>query len=167
MPDGLSVQSFTDYFDNAARARALMVTFRDSVAVAICASAMGFVLAWTLTVSASRLLKIGIWLAVSLPLLMGTVVKNYALLILLQRRGIIKNLLVGSRLVDRPLPLLYNETAVIVGILYTLLPYAVVPIYAALLNIELDMVRAAESMGASRFTAIRTIVLPILAPSLI
>ena len=103
----------------------------------------------------------------SLPLLMGTVVKNYALLIILQRRGILNSLLVGTGLVAQPLQLLYNEAAVVIGILYTLLPFAVVPIFAALLTVDFDMVRAAESMGASRLTAIRSIVLPIVRPVMI
>lgn len=167
MPDGLGFGAFVDYFQNAARVRSLIVTFRDSAAVAVLATAMGFVLAWTLVASPSRLLRGFVWLAVSLPLLMGTVVKNYALLLLLQRRGVVNSLLVGSGLVDQPLSLLYNEAAVVIGILYTLLPYAVVPIFATLLTINFDMIRAAESMGAGRFTAIRTVVLPLALPVMI
>jgi putative spermidine/putrescine transport system permease protein len=167
MPEGLSLSVFSDYFANAARLRALIVTFRDSAAVAVLAAFMGFVLAWTLVASQSRVLKGTIWLAVSLPLLMGTVVKNYALLIILQRRGLLNNLLIGTGITSQPLQLLYNETAVVIGILYTLLPYAVVPIFAALLTINLDMVRAAESMGATRFGAIRTVVLPIAWPAIV
>jgi ABC-type spermidine/putrescine transport system permease subunit I len=167
MPDGFNLAAFSDYFANAARIRALVVTFRDSAAVAVAATFMGFVLAWALVSSSSRLLRGAIWLAVSLPLLMGTVVKNYALLIILQRRGIVNSLLVGTGLVAQPLQLLYNEAAVVIGILYTLLPFAVVPIFAALLTVDFDMVRAAESMGASRLTAIRSVVLPIVRPVMI
>jgi ABC-type spermidine/putrescine transport system permease subunit I len=167
MPDGFNLAAFSDYFSNAARVRALVVTFRDSAAVAVAATFMGFVLAWALVSSSSRLLRGVIWLAVSLPLLMGTVVKNYALLILLQRRGILNSLLVGTGLVAQPLQLLYNEAAVVIGILYTLLPFAVVPIFAALLTVDFDMVRAAESMGASRLAAIRSVVLPIVRPVMI
>jgi ABC-type spermidine/putrescine transport system permease subunit I len=166
-PDGFSLSVFSDYFANAARIRALVVTFRDSAAVAVAATFMGFVLAWALVSSASRLLRGAIWLAVSLPLLMGTVVKNYALLIILQRRGIVNSLFVGTGLVAQPLQLLYNEAAVVIGILYTLLPFAVVPIFAALLTVDFDMVRAAESMGASRLTAIRSVVLPTVRPVMI
>jgi ABC-type spermidine/putrescine transport system permease subunit I len=167
MPDGFDLKAFSDYFANAARVRALVVTFRDSAAVAIAATLMGFVLAWALVSSSSRALRGLIWVAVSLPLLMGTVVKNYALLIILQRRGILNSLLVGTGLVAQPLQLLYNEAAVVIGILYTLLPFAVVPIFAALLTVDFDMVRAAESMGASRLTAIRSVVLPIVRPVMI
>jgi ABC-type spermidine/putrescine transport system permease subunit I len=167
MPDGFNLGAFSDYFANAARVRALVVTFRDSAAVAVAATFMGFVLAWALISSSSRLLRGAIWLAVSLPLLMGTVVKNYALLIILQRRGIVNSLLVGAGLVAQPLQLLYNEAAVVIGILYTLLPFAVVPIFAALLTVDFDMVRAAESMGASRLAAIRSVVLPIVRPVMI
>jgi mannopine transport system permease protein len=167
MPNGFNLEAFSDYFANAARVRALVVTFRDSAAVAVAATFMGFVLAWALISSSSRLVRGLIWVAVSLPLLMGTVVKNYALLIILQRRGILNSLLVGTGLVAQPLQLLYNEAAVVIGILYTLLPFAVVPIFAALLTVDFDMVRAAESMGASRLTAIRSIVLPIVRPIMI
>jgi ABC-type spermidine/putrescine transport system permease subunit I len=167
MPDGLNLAAFSDYFANAARVRALVVTFRDSAAVAVAATFMGFVLAWALISSSSRPLRGLIWVAVSLPLLMGTVVKNYALLIILQRRGILNSLLVGTGLVAQPLQLLYNEAAVVIGILYTLFPFAVVPIFAALLTVDFDMVRAAESMGASRLTAIRSVVLPIVRPVMI
>ncbi|MBY3064540.1 ABC transporter permease [Rhizobium laguerreae] len=167
MPDGLSLHSFRDYFDNAARLRALIVTFRDSAAVAVLAVTMGFVLAWTLLVSKSNLLKALIWVGVALPLLMGTVVKNYALLLILARRGLLNNLLVDIGLIDMPLKLLYTESAVVVGILYTMLPYAVIPIFSSLMALDFDMVRAAESMGASRFTAIRTVVLPFILPGIV
>ncbi len=167
MPDGFGLYSFVDYFENAARIKALVVTFRVSAVVALLAASMGFVLAWTLISSSSRLLKTAIWLAVTLPLLMGTVVKNYALLVILQRRGLLNTLLINTGLIDQPLKLLYNEPAVIIGILYTLLPFAVAPIYTALLTVDLDLVRAAESMGAMRFAAVRTVVLPMIWPALV
>jgi putative spermidine/putrescine transport system permease protein len=66
-----------------------------------------------------------------------------------------------------PLKLLYTESAVIVGILYTMLPYAVIPIFTSLMALDFDMVRAAESMGASRFTAIRTVVIPFILPGVV
>ncbi len=167
MPDGFNLESFHDYFENAARLRALIVTFRDSAAVAVLAIIMGFVLAWTLVTSRSGLLKALIWIAVALPLLMGTVVKNYALLLILSRRGVLNNLLVATGLIDLPLKLLYNEFAVVVGILYTMLPYSVIPIFTSLMALDFDMVRAAESMGASRFTAIRTVVIPFVWPGIV
>jgi ABC-type spermidine/putrescine transport system permease subunit I len=167
MPDGFGLRSFVDYFENGARITALIVTFRVSAIVALLSSSMGFVLAWTLISTSSRVLKTAIWLAVMLPLLMGTVVKNYALLIILQRRGLFNTLLIESGLIDQPLKLLYNESAVVIGILYTLLPFAVAPIYTALLTVDFDLIRAAESMGATRFAAVRSIVLPLIWPALV
>jgi mannopine transport system permease protein len=165
MPDGLGLGSFQQYFSNAARFRALEVTFRDSALVAVLAVGIGYVLAWPLVVSRSRLLKGLIWLAVLLPFMMGTVVKNYAWLILLQRRGLINTALIKAGILSAPLPLLYNEFAVVVGILYTLLPYAVIPIFTTLRTIDLDMVRAAETLGATRTRAVLSIVVPLSAAS--
>lgn len=165
MPEGTGLTSLRDYFSNAARLRALVITFRDSALVAALAIVCGYVLAWTLVTSRSRFLKALVWASVALPFLMGTVVKNYALIILLARRGIVNNLLIKAGIIQEPLHLLYNEFAVVVGILYTMLPYAAIPLYTALLTIDLDMVRAAESLGAGRIRAIWTIVLPLSLPS--
>jgi len=57
------------------------------------------------------------------------------------------------------------DVAVVLGMLYTMLPYAILPIYASLVNLDTSIVSAAESLGASRTRAVRDVVLPLIAPS--
>ena len=69
--------------------------------------------------------------------------------------------LTGSGLIDTPLPLLFNSTGVLIGMVHVLLPYAVLPIYAALIRIDPALLRASEGLGASPATTFRRVLLPL------
>ncbi|MCD6059253.1 MAG: binding-protein-dependent transport system inner rane component [Thermomicrobiales bacterium] len=129
------------------------------------ATLIGLVIAWELRTTHSRWKRAALWSATLFPLWTSVVVRNYAFTILLQRKGVINTALVSAGIVDEPLGILYTDTAVILGMLYTMLPYAILPIYASLVNIDTTLVGAAESLGASRPRAIAGIVLPLIAPS--
>jgi ABC-type spermidine/putrescine transport system permease subunit I len=59
------------------------------------------------------------------------------------------------------LPLLFNHAGVLIGMVHVLLPYAVLPIYAALARIDPALLRASEGLGASRLTTFRRVLLPL------
>ncbi|MBM3554105.1 MAG: ABC transporter permease, partial [Alphaproteobacteria bacterium] len=71
--------------------------------------------------------------------------------------------LLAGGIVDQPLSFLFNFTGVIIGMVHVLLPYAALPIYAALVKIDPALMRASEGLGASRFTTFRRVVLPLAA----
>ena len=122
-------------------------------------------IAWELRTTRSRWKRAALWSATLFPLWTSVVVRNYAFTILLQRKGVLNTALVSTGIIDEPLGILYTDTAVILGMLYTMLPYAILPIYASLVNVDTTLVGAAESLGASRPRAIVGIVLPLIAPS--
>ena len=70
-------------------------------------------------------------------------------MVLLGRTGLINQLLQGIGLIEAPLPLLYNKTAVVIGMTYVLLPYMVLTLFAAMRSIDHNLLRAARGMGAS------------------
>ena len=86
---------------------------------------------------------------VLLPLWISVLVRTFSWMLLLERNGPVNRLLVGSGLVDQPLSLLFNHTGVLIGMVHVLLPYAVLPIYAALVRIDPALLRASEGLGAS------------------
>jgi putative spermidine/putrescine transport system permease protein len=102
---------------------------------------------------------VALWLAVLIPLWMGTVVKNYAIVILLSAEGPLEDLL--RELGLGPLSVLYTSTAVGIGMVYTMIPYAVFALYGVFASVDGSLLQAARGMGASRLYAIRTIVLPL------
>lgn len=101
---------------------------------------------------------------VLVPLWTSVLVRSYAWIVLLQRTGIVNSTLIGLGVIDEPLRLIYTEGAVLVAMTHVLLPFMILPIYAALKNISPDLERAALSLGSSRFTAFREVTLPLSAP---
>jgi len=90
---------------------------------------------------------------VLIPLWTSVLVRSYAWIVLLQRNGIINNALVSTGIVSQPLRLLYTEGAVILAMTHVLLPFMILPIYAALRTIPDELTRAARNLGAGAWTA--------------
>lgn len=97
---------------------------------------------------------------IAVPSWLNLLVKNYAWIVLLRREGIINSLLGYAGVIHSPLPLLFNEWAVLAGLLHTNLPFMILPIYAGLERIDQRLIEAAQDLGASRMQIFRRVVIP-------
>jgi putative spermidine/putrescine transport system permease protein len=158
-PEGIRI--YTEFFRSRANVRALSLTFAYSAVVTVLALIIGAALAWPLRVTHSRMVRLLFWTAVLVPGWMGVVIKNYAFLIILGKNGVLNTTLQALHLTDRPLDILYTPTAVVIGMLYTMLPYAVLPLYVTFLTIDTSLIAAAENLGASWLQAMMSIALPL------
>lgn len=152
-------QVFTADADRAA----LLRTIRVSLIVTVLALLLGGALAWSLRSAVSRWWRLLLWTAVLAPFWMSVVVKNYALILILRRGGPLHELLANVGLASADDDLLYSEGAVIIGMLYAMLPYAVLSLYAAFAALDTTLLGAAEVLGASRVRALIGIALPLCA----
>ena len=159
-------RSFIDFFHSKANVRALTVTLMMCTVVTVLAIVLGAILAWALRATRSRIGRFLLLTAVLVPLWMGVVVKNYAFLVILGRRGILNKTLQFLHITNEPLSLLYTPTAVAIGMLYSMLPYAVLPLYSIFVTIPLELPLAAESLGATRTRAMTSVVAPLAVPGL-
>jgi spermidine/putrescine transport system permease protein len=91
---------------------------------------------------------------------MNLLVKNYAWIVILRRQGVLNTMLAWLGLVDSPLPLLFNDGAVLIGLVHTYLPFMVLPLYAALERMDWTLVEAARDLGAGGWQVFRRIVVP-------
>ncbi|TIL32564.1 ABC transporter permease [Mesorhizobium sp.] len=98
---------------------------------------------------------------VMLPLWTAILVRTYGWLVLLRRDGLINAALTGSGLTAEPLPLVYNFTGTLIGMVHYMLPIFLLPVYAAMRDIDPNLVRAAASMGATLGQVIRTVIMPL------
>jgi len=105
-------------------------------------------------------------LAVVLPSWTNLLVKNYAWIVLLRREGPVNTLLVRSGLLEAPLPLLFNQGAVLVGLAHTFLPFMVLPLYASLTGLDNRLLEAARDLGAGPLQRLRRVVLPLALPGI-
>jgi putrescine transport system permease protein len=106
-------------------------------------------------------------LAVILPFWISFLLRVYAWVGLLNNRGIINNALMSLGVIDQPLPLIYNDFAVYIGIVYSYLPFMILPLYASLERLDLDLHDAAADLGAKRWQVFVDVTLPMSAPGII
>jgi ABC-type spermidine/putrescine transport system permease subunit I len=135
-------------------------TFEISVTVTLVTLALGYPLAFLLA-NAGRRASGLMLVAIILPLWTSVLVRTYAWMVLLGRRGLVNEGLQGLGLTDSPLPLLYNRLGVTIGMVHVLLPFMVLPIYSVMKGIDLELLKAAQNLGANRRQAFLRVYLPL------
>jgi ABC-type spermidine/putrescine transport system permease subunit I len=156
-----------DQFEKAALDELYVAVLWDSIEIAamvtvICLAIAYPVAAWL--VQAGRLgFLLGMFFLL-LPFWTSVLVRTYAWMVLLGRNGVINRALRDWGWIEFPLSLLHNMTGVLIGIVHVMLPYMVIPIYAALLRIDPDLKRAAEGLGAPAWRTFLRITLPLSLP---
>ena len=105
-------------------------------------------------------------LLVIVPFWTSFLVRTYAWMFLLRDTGLINTLFTAAGWISAPLPLLYNQGAVLVGLIYTHLPFMVLPLYATLERLDRGLLEAAADLGARPFKALTTVVLPLSLPGI-
>lgn len=106
-------------------------------------------------------------LGIILPFWISFLLRVYAWIGLLNTHGVINNFLLWLGLIDQPLTLIYNDFAVYLGIVYSYLPFMVLPLYANLEKQNLDLQDAAADLGARRWQTFLDITLPLSRPGII
>ncbi|SDA87573.1 ABC transporter permease [Sinorhizobium sp. NFACC03] len=101
---------------------------------------------------------------VFIPLWTSVLIRSYAWVVLLQRNGIVNNLLTDAGVTDAPLKLIYTHGAVILAMTHVLMPFMILPIYSALRALPADYVRAARNLGAGALRAFVAVTLPLSLP---
>ena len=107
-----------------------------------------------------------ILVCVLLPMLMNLLVQSYGWIVILGPNGVLNQVLLSVGLIERPILLLFNETGVLLGLVQTTLPLAVLPIASAIRNIPADIEEAAGVLGAPRWRVYLEIVLPLSGPGM-
>lgn len=101
---------------------------------------------------------------VLIPLWTSVVVRSYAWIFLLQRNGVVNNTLLELGLIGAPLRMLYTEGAVLVAMTHVLLPFMILPIFATLRGIPVELEQAARNLGAGRISTFLRVTLPLSLP---
>ncbi len=102
-----------------------------------------------------------------LPFWTSFLLRVYAWMGMLNTNGVINNLLISIGLINQPLKLLYTDFAVYVGIVYSYLPFMILPLFANLEKLDFDLNEAAADLGARPLTTFRDITLPLSIPGII
>ena len=97
---------------------------------------------------------------IMIPFLTNSLIRTYGWIILLRKNGIINTTLIGSGLIKMPLSLMYNRFGIIVGMVYTLLPFMLLPVCSSVFEIDNNLIEAAKDLGANRIQVFKKIIIP-------
>lgn len=100
-----------------------------------------------------------------IPMWMNFLLRTYAWMTILGKTGFIN--FIVTKLGFAPLDLMYNDKAVLLGMVYNFLPFMVLPIYSVLVKIDKSLIEAAEDLGANKITVFRKVILPLSVPGII
>lgn len=145
-------------------------TFADSLKLAFSTTLITMLMGYPFGYFMGRLLpqrRRLVMLLVVVPFWTNALVRIYGWMILLRSSGIVNKFLMFTGLVDEPLKILYTYGAVLVGMVYSLLPFMILPVYSSVEKMDWSLVEAARDLGASRLTAFLTVTLKLTLPGLL
>lgn len=99
-----------------------------------------------------------------LPLWTNFLLRTYAWMGLLREQGLVNEFLKAIGLIERPLQLLYNNGAVVMGMVYNFLPFMVLPIYSVLVKLDDSLLEAAHDLGANDVKVFQKVIFPLSLP---
>lgn len=104
---------------------------------------------------------------VMVPFWTNFLVRTYALIFIVRDTGIINNILISLGVIDQPLKIMFTQTGVMLGMVYGYLPFAVLPLYASIEQLDFNYVQAAQDLGANTVKVFTRIVLPLTMPGVV
>lgn len=109
-----------------------------------------------------------LWLfLITLPFWTNLLIRTYAMLLIIRDEGIVNIVLMGLGLTERPIGLLYTDGAVFLGLIYSYLPFMVLPLYASLEKLDIRLIEAAYDLYATRLQVLRHVILPLAKPGIV
>jgi putative spermidine/putrescine transport system permease protein len=138
--------------------------FGNTVIIAAVVTAISLAIAYPVAMALNLLphgWRVLLFGCILMPLWISVLVRTFSWILLLERNGPLNRFLVWSKLTSTPLEVLFTPVAVVIGMVHVLLPYAILPIYAALTRIDPSLTRASDGLGASGATTFRRILLPL------
>ena len=134
-----------------------------AVATTVTCLILGLPVAWYIVCQTEERRRVLLFL-VTLPFWINTLIRTYCWILILRDEGLINNGLRGLGLISQPLSLLYNDGSILLGLIYTFLPFMVLPIYSTLERIDPRLIEAAYDLYASRAAVFRRVVWPLARP---
>ncbi len=168
--DGGNLQVTTDNFRFLFTDKLYAITYLKSVLIAATATllclTLGFPIAYGIA-RADPATRSILLLLIVLPFWVSFLLRVYAWMGLLNNYGVINNFLMWIGIIDQPIAMMYTDFAIYVGLVYSYLPFMILPLYATLERMDRDLVEAAQDLGATPSQAFWNITWPLALPGVI
>jgi len=162
----LGFENYVLFFSEAVYREMFVNTFMIAFIVTVICLLLGYPVAYLMAILPSPWAGF-LMLAVLMPFWTSGLVRTFAWLIILQRNGLINQTLVWMGAIERPIALVHNMTGTIIGMVHIMVPFLILPLYASMKAIDLNLMRAAANLGSTPAHAFRRVYLPLSMPGLI
>lgn len=125
---------------------------------------LGYPIAYFIAIVAPEKMRKFLIILVVIPFWTCFLIRTYAWMFILRTEGLVNTVLLHMGIIHEPLPLLYNDFSVLVGLIYGELPFMILPIYASLEKLDLSLLEASKDLGASAFETFHRVTLPLTMP---
>ena len=167
---GFSIYTTFDNFLYLFQDSLYFVTYLNSVKLAFIATIftllIGYPIAYGIARSPQPTRNI-LLLLVVIPFWISFLLRVYSWMGILKTNGLINGFLLWLGVIDQPLELLYTDTAVYIGMVYSYLPYMILPLYANLVKLDIRLLEAASDLGAKKWQGFVDVTLPLSMPGII
>ncbi|EGR0290426.1 spermidine/putrescine ABC transporter permease PotB [Vibrio parahaemolyticus] len=170
--DEANLIELTFTFDNYLRlldplyAKVLMHSFYMAIIATLLCLIIGYPFAYIVAKMPKKWRPFMLFLVI-VPFWTNSLIRTYGLKIVLGTQGILNKSLMAMDIIDKPLRLMYTETAVMIGLVYILLPFMILPLYSAIEKLDNTYIEAAKDLGASKLQTITKVILPLTMPGII
>ena len=160
-----SMENYERMVSSKSYGRIFWTTFEVSVFTTAICIAIGYPFAYFLSQLPSRVANLCL-ITVMLPFWTSLLVRTYAWLVLLQKKGLVNDWAINLGLWDEPIKIVHNLTGTLIGMVHIMLPFMILPVYGTMKSIDRDLLKAASNLGASPKRAFWTVFVPLSMPGL-
>ncbi|WP_129643845.1 ABC transporter permease subunit [Peristeroidobacter agariperforans] len=162
----LQLKNFANMFQDSLYAKAYLNSIKVAAVSTLFCLLIGYPMAYAIARAESKWRHILLMLVI-LPFWTSFLLRVYAWIGILKNNGLINNFLMWTGLIDEPIVMLQTDFAIYVGIVYSYLPFMILPLYSNLEKMDLTLLEAAADLGARPFKTFMTITLPLSLPGIV
>lgn len=157
---GFTFDAYMKFFTTNVYFKVILLTLKVSFFVTLFTLLLGYPVAYVMTKCSRRVSSL-IMIGVMIPFWTSLLVRTYSWMILLQSDGLINNILMKLHIISEPIQLLNNTVGVYIGMTHILLPYMILSLYPVMKGINVNVVDAARTLGATKTKAFIKVYFPL------
>ncbi|MEZ9411611.1 spermidine/putrescine ABC transporter permease PotB [Vibrio lentus] len=146
--------------------KVLMHSFYMAIVATLLCLIIGYPFAYIVAKMPAKWRPIMLFLVI-VPFWTNSLIRTYGLKVVLGTQGVLNKGLLALDIIDKPLRIMYSETAVMIGLVYILLPFMILPLYSAIEKLDDTYLEAAKDLGANKLQTLLKVVLPLTMPGII
>ena len=161
------LENYVNFFNEPIYWNTLIRTGSMSLLVTALALILGFPIAYYIAKIAGKRTRGALFLMCLIPLWVSDLIRAFGWILLLRETGVISSSLQWAGVIGSPIEFLYNDAAVIMGLVYTVILFMIVPLVSTLDGMDNSLLEAGYNLGGGRLTVLRRIVIPYAMPGIV